>query len=187
MSNDSEIDKGRLYFTQNNSSIRLRCPECVRAKKILRHCRIFKNLPSLWWHIKGDHGYFSNLQFKTDDVIEILNAVSKANEWGIIPSEVSISDEQTTTSSSLRYRGRIPRKDVYEKLEKIASILQLQSEFYPHFKLNILRKLMRIVLDAVDDRTLKNYLNCIIAVSEKDTVNGVVDVTQFCFEFESGV
>ena len=186
MSYDDSLDKDRLYFTQNNSPIRLRCPECVRTK-ILRHCRIFKNLPALWWHIKQDHGSFSNLLFKTDDIVKILNSLSKAIEWKIITESVSFPDEQATSSSSLMYHGRPPRKDVYQKLEKIASILKLQSELYPNFRLRHIRGFMSVVLGKVDDRTQKKYLDCIIDASEKDKTKGTIDVTQFCSEFESRV
>ncbi len=186
MSYDDSLDKDRLYFTQNNFPIRLRCPECVRTK-ILRHCRIFKNLPALWWHIKQDHGSFSNLLFKTDDIIKILNSLSKAIEWKIITESVSFPVEQATTSSSLLYRGKPPRKDVHQKLEKIASILQLQCELYPNFRLRHIRAFMSVVLGKVDDRTQKNYLDCIVDASEKNKINGTVDVTQFCLEFNSGV
>jgi len=186
LSYDSQIDKDRLYFTQNYKPIRLRCPECVRTTKILRHCRIFKNLPSLWWHIKRDHGYFSNLLFDTDAVVAVLNAVSKAKDWGIIPEPTPVYVESTTTSS-LMYRGRPPRKDVYQKLEKIASILSNQSELYPHFRLRQIRKYIIHVLEHADERTTKNYLDCIVDSSEKNTTKGTVDVTQFCSEFNLGV
>ena len=186
MTKELELDKYRLLFTQNNSPIRLRCAECVRTTKILRHCRIFKNLPSLWWHIKRDHGYFSNLLFDTDAVVTVLNTISKAIEWEIIPKPTPIFVE-TTTSSSLMYCGRPTRKDVYQKLEKIASILQLQSEHYPHYRLKNIRKFMCIVLGKADDRTIKNYLACVVDASEKNKINGTVDVTQFCSEFESGL
>ena len=186
MSYDDSLDKDRLYFTQNNKPIRLRCPECVRTTKILRHCRIFKNLPSLWWHIKRDHGYFSNLLFDTDAVIAVLNTISKAKDWEIIPEPTPVYVE-TTTSSSLKYRDRPPRKDVYQKLEKIASILHTQSELFPHFKFKHIRAYCRLVLGQVDERTTKNYVNCIVDASEKNIKNGTVDVTQFCSEFESGV
>ena len=184
MSNDSQINKDRLLFTQNNKPIRVRCPECVRTTKILRHCRIFKNLPGLWWHIKQDHGYFSNLLFNTDDVIKILNSISKAIEWGIT-AESSPVYVEATTSSSLKYRGRSPRKDVWEKLEKIASILKNQSELYPNYRLSHIRAYIGHVLDHPDNRTITNYLNCIVDASEKNKINGTVDVTQFCLEFES--
>ncbi len=187
MSYVDSIDKDRLFFTQNNSPIRLRCPECVRTTKILRHCKIFKNLPGLWWHIKQDHGYFSNLLFNTNDVIKILNTISKAKEWGIIPEPTPVYVESAATSSSLVYRGKPPRKDVYEKLEKIASLLQNQSLLFPNFRPNQIRAFLGIVLGQVDDRTLKNYLNCIIDASEKNIRNGTIDVTQFCSKFEFGV
>jgi len=186
LSNNSQIDKDRLLFTQNNSPIRLRCPECVRSTRILRHCRIFKNLPALWWHIKRDHGYFSNLLFDTDAVVAILNAVSKAKEWGIIPEPTPVYVAQTTTSS-LMYRGRPPRKDVYQKLEKIASILQSQRELFPHYRLRHIRAYIGHVLEHADERTIKNYLDCIVDASEKNITKGTVDVTQFCSEFESGL
>jgi len=186
LSNEDIIDKDRLFFTQNYKPIRLRCPECVRITKILRHCRIFKNLPGLWWHIKRDHGYFSNLLFDTDAVVAILNAISKAKEWGIIPEPTPVYVE-STTSSFLMYRGRPPRKDVYQKLEKIGSILQSQSLLFPHFRLRQIRKYIIHVLEHPDERTIKNYLDCIVDASEKNKINGTVDVTQFCSEFNSGV
>jgi len=186
LSYDDPLDKDRLLFTQNNSPIRLRCPECVRNTKILRHCRIFKNLPSLWWHIKQDHGNISNLLFNTNDIIKVLNAISKAKEWGIIPEPTPIYVASTTTSS-LMYRGRPPRKDVREKLEKIALILHTQSELFPHYRLRHIRAYIGHVLEHADERTIKNYLDCIVDASEKNKINGTVDVTQFCSEFESGV
>jgi len=186
LSDDSPIDKDRLLFTQNNSPIRLRCPECVRTTKILRHCRIFKNFPSLWWHIKRDHGYFSNLLFDTDAVVAILNAVSKAKKWGIIPEPTPVYVTPTTTSS-LMYCRRPPRKDVFQKLEKIALILHTQSELFPHYRLRHIRAYIGHVLEHADERTIKNYLDCIVDASEKNKINGTVDVTQFCSEFESGL
>ena len=186
MSNNSQIDKDRLYFTQNYKPIRLRCPECVRNTKILRHCRIFKNLAALGWHLKREHSYISNLLFNSEELNRILNAVSKAKEWGIIPEPTPVYVE-ATTSSSLMYRGRPPRKDVYQKLEKIASILQSQSLLFPHYKLRQIRKYIIHVLEHADERTIKNYLDCIVDASEKDNTKGTVDVTQFCSEFNSGV
>ena len=78
------IHKDRLSFTQNNKKIRLRCPECVRTKKQLCHCKIYKNLPALWWHLKRDHGNISNLDFNTGEIIDVLNGLDKAIHWGII-------------------------------------------------------------------------------------------------------
>jgi len=84
MSYDDEIDKDRLYFTQNNKPIRLRCPECVRTKKVLRHCKVFKNLAALWYHIRREHGDISNLWFTTNDLIQVLNSLDRAIKWSII-------------------------------------------------------------------------------------------------------
>jgi len=80
----TKLDKELFYFTQNNNQIRLRCPECIRTKKVLRQCKIFKNLPALWWHIKNEHGIISNADFNTNDLIHILNAIDKAIQWNII-------------------------------------------------------------------------------------------------------
>jgi len=183
MSYDDNIDKDRLYFTQNNKPIRLRCPECVRITKSLRHCKIFKNLPGLWWHIKRGHGHISNLLFNTEGIIEILNAISKAKDFGIIPEPIT-SYVETTTSSSLKYKGKAPRKDVYEKFKKLAELFKNQSHFYPHFKLKQLRAYIGVVLGKSDARTIKNYLDSIIDASEKNIGNGTIDVSEFCVEFE---
>ena len=183
MSHGDEIDKDRLYFTQNNKPIRLRCPECVRTTKSLRQCKSFKNLPGLWWHIKRGHGHISNLLFNTEDIIKILNVISKAKDFGIIPEPLT-SFIETTTSSSLKYKGRPPRKDVYEKFKKLAELFKNQSQFFPHFKLKLLRAYIGVVLGKADARTIKNYLDSIIDASEKNMLNGTIDVSEFCAEFE---
>ena len=84
MSNHSTLDKERLYFTQNFHEIRLRCPECVRTKKLLRHCKIYKNLASLWFHIKQEHGTISNLDFNSKELVAVLNALDKAIKLRIL-------------------------------------------------------------------------------------------------------
>jgi hypothetical protein len=75
--------KEPLYFTQNNIALRLRCPECVRTKT-LRHCKVFKNLPALWWHIKQEHKNISNLEFNIVEIIQVLNGLDKAIQWKIL-------------------------------------------------------------------------------------------------------
>ncbi len=187
MSNDIQIDKDRAYASQCYLKVRWYCPVCVLQKKIKKHCKIHKTPASWWWHIKNEHGKFVNRKFGYDDLRVISNYLVNALEWGIFLESVSIPVEQATTTSSLLYRGRLPRKDVYQKLEKIASILQLQSEHYPHYRLKNIRKFMGIVLGKVDDRTIKNYLDCIVDASEKNITKGTVDVTQFCSEFNSRV
>ena len=187
MSYDETIDKDRAYASQCYIKVRWYCPVCVLQKKIKKHCKIHKTPASWWWHIKNEHGKFVNRKFGYDDLRVVSNYLINALEWEIFPESVSIPVEQATSTSSLLYCGRIPRKDVYQKLEKIASILQLQSELYPNFRLRHIRAFMSVVLGKVDDRTQKNYLDCIVDVSEKDKTKGTVDVTQFCSEFESGV
>jgi len=42
---------------------------------------------------------------------------------------------------------------------------------------------MSVVLGKVDDRTIKNYLDCIVDASDKDKTNGTIDVSEFCNKF----
>ena len=186
MSNNSQIDKDRLFFTQNYKPIRLRCPECVRNSKILRHCRIFKNLAALGWHLKREHSYISNLLFNSEELYRILNVISKAIDLKIItePSPVYV---ESTTTSSLQYRDRPPRKDVWEKLENVSSFLINQSKSWPIFSVDQVRLAIKMSLKNADARTIKHYLDCIIDASEKNQKTHTIDVTQFCSEFESGV
>jgi len=191
MSNGQLIDKNhRLHFTQNYTLIMIRCPICVK-EKIARHCKIFKNLPSLWIRIKKEFSTSSHY-FKLEEIIELLENIDKALKWEIITPQIKdISYENritritennpaTTTSSSLFYNGRTPRLDVVIKLRKIAELLQIQSEFYPNFKPRHLEKFIRIVIGNADSRTVKKYLKCITDKSEKDRVHGKYDVRGFC-------
>ena len=82
-----QLNKNRLYFTQNYSNLRLKCPECIRTKKSLRHCKIFKNLASIWWHIKREHSTISNLRFNMREIVEVLNSLHKAQRWGMISEQ----------------------------------------------------------------------------------------------------
>ena len=74
----------KLYFTQNNCEIKLKCPECIRTKKTQRHCKIFKNMPALWIHIKREHQQISNLDFDMSDVINVLNNLDCAIQWNML-------------------------------------------------------------------------------------------------------
>ena len=81
------LDKDRVvYCSQCYDKIRVQCPVCLLTKKP-RHCKIFKNTAALWWHLKQDHGEFVYSQFSSDDVLDVLNNVTKAISWGIIPNE----------------------------------------------------------------------------------------------------
>ena len=59
------------------------CPVCLLTKAS-KHCKIYKNTAALWWHIKQEHGEFVYSQFTTDDVLDVLNGLTKAIRWGII-------------------------------------------------------------------------------------------------------
>ena len=71
------------YCSQCYDSIRLRCPICLLTK-IPRHCKIYKNTAALWWHIRQDHDNFACSQFDTDEVRQVLNAITTAMQWGIL-------------------------------------------------------------------------------------------------------
>jgi len=180
MSNDHSIDKDRASYTQNHKKSRFRCPECIRITKILRHCKIYKSLPQLWWHFKQEHGEVSNLLFCTKDVKDVLNGLSKAMDLGILPSESEFSEAKTTTSSSILIAGRSPRIDFLEKIVEIAKLLKIQAELYPNFKPKQLEAIVKVVLGPVDSRTLKKYIDCVTSFSKKDIEHGLYDVTDFC-------
>ncbi len=74
----------KLYFTQNNCKIKLKCPECIRTKKAHRHCKIFKKMPALWRHIKTEHQQISNLDFDISDIINVLNNLDCAIRWNML-------------------------------------------------------------------------------------------------------
>jgi len=180
MSNDHSIDKDRASYTQNHKKSRLRCPECIRIKKILRHCKIYKSLAQLWWHFKQEHNEVSNLLFCTQDIKDVLNGLSKAMDWGILPSESEIPEAKTTTSSSVLIDGRPPRIDSWGRIVEIAKLLKTQSELYPNFKPKQLEAIVKVVLGPVDSRTLKKYIDCVTSFSKKDIEHGLYDVTDFC-------
>ncbi len=178
MSNDDSIDKDRLYFTQCNDTILLRCPECT-STKILRHCKIFHNFPGVWWHIKQDHKDI--LESRLEEIIQVLNSLFKAYKWNMFPKwAFSEAKSDTTTSSSVLIDGRPPRIDSWGKIIEIAKLLKNQSELYPFFKPKQLKVIVKVVLGPVDSRTLKKYIDCVIKNSKPDKIKGVYDVTQFC-------
>jgi len=81
------LHKDRVaYCSQNYTKTRLQCPVCLLTR-IPRKCKIYKNLAGLWWHLKQDHKDFVFSQFSSDDVLDVLNNVTKAINWGIIPNE----------------------------------------------------------------------------------------------------
>jgi len=181
LSYDDSLDKDRLYFTQCNDAILLKCPECT-STKILRQCRIHRNFPALWIHLKHEHNDI--LESRMDEIIQVLNNVFKAFKWNMFPkweySEAKI--ETITSSSSIQIDGRTPRIDMLKNLEKIANLLKTQSEHFPIFKPRLLSILVEKAIGPRVDRTKKKYIDCITRYSDKDKVHGVYNVTQFCKE-----
>jgi len=177
MSNGSSLDKDRLYFTQCNDTIHLRCPECT-STKILRQCKNFHNFPGVWWHIKQDHRDI--LESRRDEVIQVLNCIFKAYKWNMFPKWAYSEAKSETTTSSLLFNGKEPRADVLARLQDICRLFKLQSQFYPSFKQKQVFGLIKVVLENVDERTKKKYFDCVTSYSKPDKVKGEYDVTQFC-------
>jgi len=177
MSNDHSIDKDRLYFTQCNNTILLRCPECT-STKILRQCKIFHNFPAVWWHIKQYHKDI--LESRLQEIIQVLNSLFKAYKWNMFPKWAYFEAKSETTSSSLLFNGKAPRVDVFARLQDLGRLLKGQSAFYPNFKQKQVLGLIKVISGNVDERTQKKYFDCVTSYSEKDIVHGVYDVTQFC-------
>ena len=76
------MTNSKLYFTQNNCDIKLKCPECIRLKG--KRCKIFKKMPGLWMHIKTDHPEICNLDFDMSDIINVLNSLDFAIRWNML-------------------------------------------------------------------------------------------------------
>ncbi len=85
MSSYSKLDKHLAKCSHCYLSIRLKCPVCG-LNKIPRHCKIYKSPSSLWWHIQQEHGDFNNRKFSKPQVLEVLNKIVVALEWGMIPN-----------------------------------------------------------------------------------------------------
>jgi len=177
MSNDSSLDKDRLYFTQCNDTILLRCPECT-STKILRQCKIFHNFPGVWWHIKQDHRDI--LESRLEEIIQVLNSLFKAYKWNMLPKWAYSEAKLKTTTSSLLFNGKEPRADVLARLQDLARLFKLQSKDYPSFKRKQVYGLIKVVLGNVDERTMNKYFDCVTSYSTPDEIKGFYDVTQFC-------
>ena len=177
MSNDDSIDKDRLYFTQCNDTILLRCPECT-STKILRQCKIFHNFPAVWWHIKQYHKDI--LESRLQEIIQVLNSLFKAYKWNMFPKWAYFEAKSETTTSSLLFNGKAPRADVLARLQDLGRLLKRQSDSYPNFKRKQVFGLIKVILGNVDERTKKKYFDCVTTNSIPDKIKGEYDVTQFC-------
>ena len=71
-------------FAHNYKKTRIKCPECVMAKKVTRQCKVYHNLAGLWWHFRRDHKNVGNRYFDTNEFCNILKNISKAVNLGMI-------------------------------------------------------------------------------------------------------
>ena len=185
MNNGDSLDKHR-DFAHNYTRIRLRCPECVRTTKGKNHVKLFRNLAGLWWHFKNEHGIITNSLFSTESLKEVLRNIAKALELGMFADAIDYEvNHDATTSSSLLYDGRPPRKDVLIKLKEIADLLRIQSGVYPSFRTKQLSTLIGVKLGPADERTRRKYFDCIASHSTKNMQDGTFDVTNFCNLFNN--
>ena len=182
MSIKRELFKTRAYFTQIQDKVDLRCIECVRIKKWIQHCKIFHSFPSLWYHVVTEHGEISNSEFRTSDIFETLNNIAWAIQWKMFPNSANITIKKVrTTTSSLIFDGKqIIRSDVWDRLERIARVMKLQSTFYPNFRQNQIFGYIKVIASGFDKRTRKKYFDCIVGASKKDFRLGTIDVSGFC-------
>jgi len=180
MSNDDSIDKDRLYFTQCSDTIYLRCPVCPGEKKVLRHCKLFKNFQSIWCHIRREHTDL--VPGELEEIIQILTNLFKAFQRQMFPKWAYSEAKSETTTSSLLFNEKEPRADVYAKLQDTGRLLKGQSQFYPNFKRKQILGLIKVILGNVDERTKKKYFDCVTSYSTPDKIKGEYDVTQFCKE-----
>jgi len=182
LSYDDSLDKDRAYASQCYVKVRWYCPVCVLQKKIKKHCKIHKTPASWWWHIKNEHGKFVNRKFSFDDLRIVSNYLVKALEWEItsVSNLEEFIEKPVTTSSSFLINGKKPRIDRRKKLEKIAKLLKIQSEFYPKFRPAILKKIVRIAIGPHDYRIMEFYFDCVTYYSKKDRIRGEYDVTEYC-------
>ena len=84
MTCQKRLHKDRVaYCSQYYDDIRLQCPFCL-FEKIARHCKIYKNTAALWWHIKHHHNNSVTSSFDMYAVLDTLNGITRAMQWGII-------------------------------------------------------------------------------------------------------
>ena len=71
-------------FAHNYTKIRIKCPECIKSKKVTRHCKVFHNLAGLWWHFRREHEDVGSRYFDNSEFCDLLKNISKAVNLGMI-------------------------------------------------------------------------------------------------------
>jgi len=169
-----------LKFTQCNDNFRIRCPICRVEKKFLGHCKMGRNLPSIWSHILRDHKDI--LQAQRDEVILFLNSLYIAYNYQIITEwpGAETKNQSATTSSSILIDGAPPRIDRWSKIVEIATFLRAESKNYPYFPASEIRRIIIQSAKVRDPRTIEVYFDCITNYSIKDYNSGKYNVREFC-------
>jgi len=168
-------------FTQCNDNFRIRCPICRVEKKFLGHCKIGRNLPSLWSHILRDHKDI--LKDQRDEIILFLNCLYTAYQMQIVvewPDFVTKNQTETTSSSSILIDGAPPRIDRWGKIVEIATFLRAESKYFPNFPENEIRRIIIQASKVRDPRTIQEYFDCVTNYSIRDYSSGKYIVKEFC-------
>jgi len=174
------LDKDRLLFTQCNDNFRIRCPICRVEKKFLGHCKMGRNLPSIWSHINTDHPEIYKEQ--KDEIILFLNSLYTAYEYQIVTEwpGADTKTRETATSSSVLIDGVPPRIDRWSKIVEIATFLRAESKNYPYFPASEIQRIIIQSAKVRDPRTIEVYFDCITNYSIKDYSSGKYNVREFC-------
>jgi hypothetical protein len=143
---------------------------------------VVENRPSFTKQLDIDYNLY--LQFDDYLILKYNNDHDKIAEniqmeiQNIFKNGINVCRQQLSSSeTNLLFRGRIPRKDVLQKLGKIASLM-FKTEHYPYIKNLELIQILKKILEPCDERTMGHYKNCIFEHSNKDP-RGYVDVSSF--------
>lgn len=121
---------------------------------------------------------YLELKYSNNPELKYQNRQSEIDQVFMVGITQCMNDLQTTTSStSLLFDGKKPRKDTLHKLARIATILQNLDE-YPNFRRSQLIKVIKGIIKG-DIRTEKKYLKCIEDYSIPNTQSGKFNVRSF--------
>ena len=88
----------------------------------------------------------------------------------MFPKWAYFEAKSETTTSSLLFNGRPPRRDVQERLQDFGRLLKGQSQFYPNFKQKQIQRWFKVILGNVDERTIKKNFDCVTSYSTPDKI-----------------
>ena len=123
-----------------------------------------------------------NQKFNHDDEL-VSKSLQKELDYVFFLGLQQYKKSYTTTSTSLLYNGKKPRKDVLRNLKKLSEFLYDYGKF-PHFKKHDLFSIINDAFGQMDSRTKTKYLDCIIDNSLKNNSNGTFDVKTFAQQLD---